>query len=486
MSDRSQERVADTYDLLIDGEWVSAASGDRFAVYDPSTEAELTQVARGRETDIDHAVEAAVSAADGWRRQAVDERSQLLYEIAQELRKHEDELATIETLDTGKPLRTGRSHAQTCARYFEYYAGIADKVYGDSIPLSDEYVDFTVREPLGVTAQVIPWNGPLSVFGRSVAPALATGNVCVVKPAEQAPLSPLVAARVIDEQLPDGVLNVVPGFGTEAGAPLVDHEAVDGIGFTGSVPTGKAIATTAAQNLTPHYLELGGKSPNVVFPDADLENAVENAVKGFTAVTGQVCSAGSRLLLHEDIHDEFLDRLVEHVESLTIDSGIEDPDVGPLVSDEQFEKVTRYVEVGRAEVGEPITGGEPLDRSGYFFEPTIFDGVDNDQRIAQEEIFGPVLSVITFEDEREAIDIANDVEYGLVAGIFTENVQRALRFSKEVEAGQIYINEWFAGGIETPFGGYKNSGYGREKGLEAIDEYTQVKNVCANIGTDLS
>ncbi|MFC7133245.1 MULTISPECIES: aldehyde dehydrogenase family protein [Salinibaculum] len=484
MTEYSQGSVADAYDILVDGEWVSADSGERFAVYDPSTGEELTQVARGRETDIEHAIEAAVAAEDGWRRMAVDERSQLLYEIAQALRDHEDELAEIETLDTGKPLGTGRSHAQTCARYFEYYAGIADKVYGDSIPLSDEYVDFTVREPLGVTAQVIPWNGPLSVFGRSVAPALATGNVCIVKPAEQAPLSPLVAARVIDDHLPDGVLNVVPGFGTEAGAPLVEHDAVDGIGFTGSVPTGKAIATAAAENLTPHYLELGGKSPNVVFPDADLDNAVENAVKGFTAVTGQVCSAGSRLLLHEDIHDEFLDRLVDEVDSLTVDSGIDDPDVGPLVSEEQFEKVQRYVEVGRKEAGEPVVGGSALDRPGYFFEPTIFDGVDNDMRIAQEEIFGPVLSVITFADEQEAIEIANDVDYGLVAGIFTENVQRALRFSKEVAAGQIYINEWFAGGIETPFGGYKDSGYGREKGLEAIDEYTQVKNVCANIGTD--
>jgi aldehyde dehydrogenase (NAD+) len=485
MTEHSREHVAETYDILVDGEWVPAESGERFSVSDPNTGDDLAQVARGQEADIERALDAARAAVDGWRRMAVDERSQLLYTIAETVREIEDTLATLEARDTGKPLSTGRSHARTCARYFEYYAGIADKIRGDSIPLSDEYVDFTLREPLGITAQVIPWNGPVSVFGRSVAPALASGNVCVVKPAEQAPLSPLAAARVIDEHLPDGVLNVVPGFGTEAGAPLVEHGAVDGIGFTGSVPTGKAIAKAAAENLTPHYLELGGKSPNVVFPDADLENAVENAVKGFTAVSGQVCSAGSRLLVHEDIHDELLDRLVERVETLTVDAGIEDPDLGPLVSEEQFEKVKRYVGVGRTEVGEPATGGSPLDRSGYFYEPTVFDGVDNESRIAQEEIFGPVLSVVTFGDEQEAIELANNVTYGLVAGIFTQDIDRALRFAKEVKAGQIYINEWFAGGIETPFGGYKDSGYGREKGLEALEEYTQVKNVCANIGTEL-
>ena len=348
--------------------------------------------------------------------------------------------------------------------------------------MTTDYADYTIREPLGVTGQIIPWNLPINIFGRSVAPALATGNVAVIKPAEQTPLTAIEVGKLaLEVGVPDGGLNVVPGFGSSAGTALSSHPDVDAISFTGSIATGQEVMKTAADNITEVHLELGGKSPNVVFPDADTETALDGVMTGIFTNAGQVCSAGSRLLVHEDIHEEFVDCLVDRVKAMTAEEGLTDPDLGPLVSETQYEKVTNYQEIGKAEVGEPVVGGGTQNRDGYFVEPTIFDNVDNDDRIAQEEIFGPVLSVVEFADEDEAIELANDVDYGLVAGVFTENVGRAHRFARDIDAGQIYINEWFAGGVETPFGGFKNSGFGREKGLAAVESYTQVKNVCANI-----
>lgn len=474
--------IESPYDLIIDGETVPAESAERFDTVDPATERTIATVARGRAPDVDAAVAAANDALADWQSTAPQERGRLLNALAAKIRDTADHLAHLETTDNGKPLSHAQADVETCARYFEYYAGVADKVHGDSIPLTDEYVDYTVREPLGVTAQIIPWNLPTNIFGRSVAPALATGNVAVVKPAEQTPLTAIEIGRLASEVgLPDGVLNVVPGFGGEAGARLAGHSDVDGISFTGSVPTGIEVGKSAIENVTNVHLELGGKSPNVVYPDADIDIAVESTMTGIFANAGQVCSAGSRLLLHEDIKAEFLDELASRVDAMTIGPGDTDPDMGPLVSEEHFEKVTNYLDIGRQEAGEPLVGGLALDRDGYFVEPTVFTGVDNDMRIAQEEIFGPVLSVIEFSSEAEAIDIANDVDYGLVAGIHTQDLGRAHRFAREIRAGQVYINEWFAGGVETPFGGFKQSGFGREKGLEAVDAYTQVKNVCANI-----
>jgi aldehyde dehydrogenase (NAD+) len=475
----------ENYDLLIDGEFVESESGEYFETLDPATEDPFASVARGDAADIDKAVEAASTALSDWRSMAPAERGRLLRELAGAIRDEADGLAALETRDNGKPLSLAEADVETCARYFEYYAGIADKVHGESIPLGDDYADYTIREPLGVSAQIIPWNLPINIFGRSVAPALATGNVAVVKPAEQTPLTAIEVGRLaIEVGFPPGVLNVVPGFGHEAGSALSEHPDVDGISFTGSVPTGIEVAQTAVENVTNVHLELGGKSPNLVFPDADFDQAIESTITGIFANAGQVCSAGSRLLVHEDVHDEFVSELADRTVELTLGPGDEDPDMGPLVSDAQFDKVTRYLEIGEAEAGEPIVGGGTLDRDGYFVEPTIFDGAENDMRIAQEEIFGPVLSVIEFSDEQEAFEIANDVEYGLVAGIHTENNGRAHRFARDVDAGQIFINEWFAGGVETPFGGFKQSGFGREKGLDAIDAYTQTKNVCAYIGRD--
>lgn len=475
----------ETYDLFIDGDSNPAEEPERFETKDPATAEPFAMVARGREADIDRAVGAARSAFPSWRSKAPEERGRLLTRFAERIREESDQLVEFETRDNGKPISHARRDVETCARYFEYYAGIADKVHGDSIPLTDDYADYTVQEPLGVTAQIIPWNLPTNIFGRSVAPALATGNTAVVKPAEQTPVTALVLAQLAsDVGIPDGVLNVVPGFGDEAGAALSAHPDVDAVSFTGSVPTGIEVGQTAMENVTNVHLELGGKSPNLVFPDADIDGAVESTISGIFANAGQVCSAGSRLLVHEDVHDEFLDELVAKTNEMTVGAGMNDADMGPLVSEEQFEKVEQYFDVGREEVGAPVVGGNTLDRDGYFVEPTIFDGVANDMRIAQEEIFGPVLSVIEFGDEEEAFELANDVEYGLVAGIHTKNVGRAHRFARDVDAGQVYINEWFAGGAETPFGGFKNSGFGREKGLAAVEAYTQTKNVCAYIGRD--
>lgn len=473
----------DQYELLIDGELVPAASNDTLKTLNPATEDPIGDVAAGDAEDIDRAVESASDAFPAWRDTPPQERGRVLTAIADAIRDNADRLARIETRDNGKPLSQATADVEDCARYFEYYAGIADKIHGDSIPLTTEYVDYTLREPLGVTGQIIPWNFPISLVGRTIAPALAAGNVAVAKPAEQTPLTALEVGKLaLDAGLPPGVLNVVPGFGAEAGAALAGHPAVNGVSFTGSVVTGQQVAKMAVDNVTPVHLELGGKSPNVVFPDADFETAIDNTITAiFGTAAGQVCSAGSRLLVHEDIHSEFVDALTTRATELSVGPGIEDHDVGPLVSADQYDKVRKYLDIGRDEAGEPVAGGEAPERSGYFIEPTIFDHVDNDMRIAQEEIFGPVLSVIEFSDEQEALELANDVDYGLVAGIFTSDVGRAHRFARDVRAGQVYINEWFAGGVETPFGGYKQSGFGREKGLEAIRSYTQLKNVCANI-----
>ena len=476
------QTTAERYDLVIDGARRPASEGGRFETVDPATGTAFAEVARGTAADIDLAVAAARRALPDWRGMAPQERGRLLGALADRLRQEQDRLAALETRDNGKPISHARRDVETCARYFEYYAGIADKVHGESIPLTDSYVDYTVREPLGVTAQIIPWNLPTNIFGRSVAPALATGNVAVVKPAEQTPVTAVeIAALASEVGLPNGVLNVVPGFGTEAGARLAAHPDVDGVSFTGSVPTGIEVAQGAVENVTNVHLELGGKSPNVVFPDAEMDSAIASTVTAIFANAGQVCSAGSRLLLHEEISDAFLERLVTAVEALSVGPGVEDHDMGPLVSATQFETVTEYLAVGREEAGEPLVGGDSLEREGYFVEPTIFTGVDSSMRIAQEEIFGPVLAVMEFADEAEALALANDTAFGLVAGVHTTDMGRAHRFARDAEAGQVYINEWFAGGVETPFGGVKQSGFGREKGLAAVDAYTQTKNVCANI-----
>jgi aldehyde dehydrogenase (NAD+) len=481
--------VIENQKMLIGGEWIDADSGRTFETVNPATEELIANVPRASAIDVDRAVSVARETFETtWRKVQPRDRARLLFEVARALRERVEEFAQLETLDQGKPLPDGRKGVLSAARYFEFYAGAADKIYGETIPLGPGYVDFTVREPRGVTAHIVPWNFPIDLAARSVAPALAAGNTCVVKPAEQTPLTALKLGELLEELgLPAGAYNVVTGFGDEAGAPLCEHPDVDSVTFTGSVETGRRVMRACAEHITPVVLELGGKSPNVIFGDADLDLAVEEAARGIYFNSGQVCSAGSRLVVEAGVKDELLDRLVERSKKIEVGPGNQSPDIGPLVSDEQFERVMGYIHEGEREGAKLIYGGTRPDHldKGYFVSPTIFDGVQNEMRIAQEEIFGPVLSVLTFKDDAEAVRIANDVKFGLVAGIFTKDIDRALALASEIRAGQIFINEYFAGGEETPFGGYKQSGFGREKGLEGLLNYTQTKNVAVRIHSDL-
>ena len=470
--------------LFISGEWTPARSGQTFEAIDPSTEEVLAGVARGDARDVDAAVRAAREAFGQWRRVTPAERGRLLYGVARELEARVDEFAELETLDTGKPLGHARGEISGCIAYLDYYAGAADKIHGETVPLGPDYLNYTVREPLGVTAHIVPWNMPLSMVCRSLAPALAAGNTAVVKPAEQTPLTALLFAEVfLKLGYPPGVYNVVPGFGHEAGKALSEHPDIDSITFTGSVETGRNILRAAAEHVKPVVLELGGKSPQIIFADTDLDLAAGEVAKGIYSNSGQYCDAGSRLLVEEEARQPLMEKLLEHSRQIRLGSGMDDPDMGPLVSAEHLERVLGYIDTGQREGANMLIGGraEEFGR-GYFVSPTVFDEVESKMRIAQEEIFGPVLSVLSFSGDDEAATIANDSSYGLAAGIFTRDIDRALRFADEIQAGYVMINEYFTGGMGSPFGGYKQSGIGREKGLVALDNYTQIKNVVVKVG----
>ena len=470
--------------LFIANEWTPTRNGQTFEAINPSTEESLTQVARGGPEDIDDAVAAAREAFEGpWRRVKPEERGRLLYRVARELEARINEFAELETLDTGKPLAHAHGEISGCVRYLDYYAGAADKIHGETIPLGSDYLNYTVREPLGVTAHIVPWNMPLSMVCRSLAPALAAGNTAIIKPAEQTPLTALKFAEIfLDLHFPPGVYNVVPGFGEEAGKALGEHPGIGSITFTGSVETGRNILHSAAEHVKPVVLELGGKSPQIIFADTDLDLAASEVAKGIYSNTGQYCDAGSRLLVDEGVREPLLEKLIQHSRQIKLGEGMNNPDMGPLVSAEHLERVLGYIDIGRQEGANMLIGGkaEEFER-GYFVTPTVFDEVESKMRIAQEEIFGPVLSVLTFSGDEEAARIANDSSYGLAAGIFTQNIDRAIRFASEVQAGYVMINEYFTGGMGSPFGGYKQSGIGREKGLVALDNYTQIKNVVLRI-----
>ena len=470
--------------LFIANEWTPARNGQTFEAINPSTEEILTQVARGGPEDIDDAVAAAREAFEGpWRRVKPEERGRLLYRVARELEARINEFAELETLDTGKPLAHAHGEISGCVRYLDYYAGAADKIHGETIPLGSDYLNYTVREPLGVTAHIVPWNMPLSMVCRSLAPALAAGNTAVIKPAEQTPLTALKFAEIfLDLHFPPGVYNVVPGFGEEAGKALGEHPGIGSITFTGSVETGRNILHSAAEHVKPVVLELGGKSPQIIFADTDLDLAASEVAKGIYSNTGQYCDAGSRLLVDEGVREPLLEKIIQHSRQIKLGEGMNNPDMGPLVSAEHLERVLGYIDIGRQEGANMLIGGkaEEFER-GYFVSPTVFDEVESKMRIAQEEIFGPVLCVLPFSGDEEAARIANDSSYGLAAGIFTQNIDRAMRFASEVQAGYVMINEYFTGGMGSPFGGYKQSGIGREKGLVALDNYTQIKNVVLRI-----
>lgn len=472
--------------LIINGTAVDASNGGTVDVYNPSTGEVLARVAKATAADIDRAVNAAQAALDSnaWGGMAPAERGRIMQRIALKIRERAEELAALESEDNGKPLRQARTDVQVSARYFEFYGGIADKIMGNTIPLGPGFLDFTVREPIGVSAHIVPWNYPIQISSRGVAPALAAGCAIVLKPSSEAPMTALRLGQIaLDCGLPPGVLNVVPGSGSEAGTALARHPGVNQITFTGSVEVGIAVAKMAADNVVPVVMELGGKSPNVVFADADLDLTVQGVANAIFQNAGQTCSAGSRLLVERKAHDALVDRLRSRATSMRVGRGIDDPDMGPIISKRQLETIEQYVEIGRREGADVIAGGarsdDPALRGGFFYQPTLIDRVGSDMRIAQEEIFGPVLSIITFDELNEAAAIANRSQYGLVAGIWTRDINKALALAAKIKSGQVYVNTYGAGGgVELPFGGYKKSGYGREKGLEALASYTQVKNVC--------
>ena len=475
-----------TESLLIDGARVEASDGKTFDVFDPSTGERLAIVAKATKADVDRAVKSAQAAMDSkaWGGLAPAERGRIMWRIAGAIRERAEELATLESRDNGKPLRQARTDVQVAARYFEFFAGIADKIMGNTIPLGPGFLDYTVREPIGVSAQIVPWNYPIQIGARGVAPALAAGCAVVLKPSSEAPMTALRLGEIgLACGLPPGALNVVPGTGSEAGTALASHPGINQLTFTGSVDVGVQVAKMAAENVVPVVMELGGKSPNVVFADADLELAAAGVSNAIFQNAGQTCSAGSRLLVERGAHAAFVDRLASRSKAMKVGPGVSDPDMGPIISRRQLETIEQYVDVGRKEGARVAAGGaRPKDASlgdGFYFQPTLLDHVTPDMRVAQEEIFGPVLAIIDFDDVEEALALANRSDYGLVAGIWTRDINKVMALATRIKAGQVYVNTYGAGGgVELPFGGYKKSGYGREKGLESLASYTQVKNVC--------
>jgi acyl-CoA reductase-like NAD-dependent aldehyde dehydrogenase len=476
--------------MLIDGKWVDAASGKTFETPDPATGKTLARVAEGDAEDIDRAVKAARRAFDAgkWTRMGPHERERLLLRVADLIEKHAGELAQLETLDNGKSLfETQNVDIPQSAMVFRYYAGWVNKITGDTNPSDPSFFNFTLREPVGVCGQIIPWNFPLLMAAWKLGPALACGNTVVLKPAEQTPLTALrLGELLLEAGIPEGVVNIVPGFGETAGAALVRHPLVDKIAFTGSTEVGKEIHRATADTLKRVSLELGGKSPNIVFADADVEDAVKGAITGVFFNQGQVCCAGTRLFVESKVHDDFAEALAMAASSMKQGPGLAPgTQVGPLVSKEQLERVTGYLEIGKQEGAKALTGGEratgPGLDGGYFVKPTVFTGVRNDMRIAQEEIFGPVVSVIPFKDENDAVLQGNDTFYGLAAGVWTRDVSKAHRVARAIRAGTVWVNCYNVFDAVSPFGGYKQSGYGRELGKQALELYTQTKAVWMRI-----
>ncbi|SES91742.1 aldehyde dehydrogenase (NAD+) [Oceanobacillus limi] len=468
--------------MYVNGEWVDSKNGESIAVHDPSTGKQMASLPRGEQADVDEAVQAAKRAfeSDEWRKVKPFERGRLLYKIAGRLERDRDELANLESQDVGKPLSQGYADIDAAIRYFEFYAGAADKVMGETIPIEDGLLDYVVREPIGVTAHIVPWNYPIQILSRSVAAAIAMGNTVVVKSAEDTPMTACRIAEYVDElELPAGVFNHVTGYGSEAGAALSRNPGINQLTFTGSVATGIAVSKAANENVVPVTLELGGKSPNIVFADCDIDKTVDGVVKAIIQNAGQTCSAGSRLLVEESFKEAFLKRVVERFKKLKVGPALADEDIGPILNKRQYDRILEYLELAKQE-GNVLVGGKPadVDAGGCYLEPTIIDGLTPNSRLAQEEIFGPVLTVFTFKDDQEALKLANSTEYGLVAGVWTKDVSRAHYLASRIDAGQVFVNNYGAGGgVQMPFGGYKKSGFGREKGWIALYNYTQVKNV---------
>ena len=471
--------------LLIDGRHVAAVAGRSFEIIDPATEQPIAAVAEADAADVDAAVASARRALAGpWGHMRAADRGRVLHRLANLIELHADELAALESRDAGKPISAVlRQDLPAAIDTLRYYAGWADKINGQVIPARPDALTYTVREPVGVVGAIVPWNFPLMIGMWKVAPALACGCTVVLKPAEITPLSALrVGDLALEAGLPPGVLNVVPGFGKSAGRALVDHPDVDKVTFTGSPAVGREVLAGAAGNLKRVTLELGGKSANVIFADADLDAAVKAASAGIFFNTGQVCSAGSRILVQAEIYDEVVERLTARAKSIRVGSPAErSTAMGPIVSQAQMARVLDYIAIGVREGASLVTGGRRLDGPGYFVGPTVFANVDHDMRISQEEIFGPVVSVVRFEDEDDAITKANGTRYSLAAGVWSRDIGRVHRFATRVKAGTVWINTYGYTDIRLPWGGARDSGYGREHGDAAIENFTEPKAVWMNL-----
>ncbi|MAW33363.1 MAG: aldehyde dehydrogenase [Proteobacteria bacterium] len=469
---------------LINGSWVASQDNDTLDVVSPSDGLVFAKIARGKAGDVDLAVKAAQNALDNgaWRKCAAVDRGRLLSKLGTKILDNFDELADLEALDTGKPLKQAKADITAAGRYFEYYGGAADKVHGDTIPFMDGYMVSILREPHGVTGHIIPWNYPAQMYGRSLAPALAMGNAVVLKPAEDACMTSLRMSELAQEVgFPEGAINVVTGVGEEAGASLSAHPGINFLSFTGSPEVGTIVQCAAAKNHVGCVLELGGKSPQIIFDDADIAAALPVIVNAIVQNGGQTCSAGSRLMIQSTVYENYLDQIAEKFNELKVGSHSMDLDCGPLISAVQKNRVEGFLDRARSEgiaVVAQGSMGPGLPSGGFYVTPTLFAGVPRDNELACDEVFGPVLSALSFDDEQDAIKLANSTDYGLVTGVWTKDGARQMRMAKSVRAGQIYINGYGAGGgIELPFGGVKKSGHGREKGFEALYEFCATKTI---------
>jgi acyl-CoA reductase-like NAD-dependent aldehyde dehydrogenase len=481
------QKFIDSPKMVIGGKSLDADSGETFDVINPATGKVLTQVPRGGHADVDAAVAAARQAhEDGrWRNLRPGKRTEILYKLGELIKRNGNELAQIESLDSGKPVVIASGEMWAAGDVLRYYAGWPTKHYGETNPSDDSLFVYTLREPVGVCGGIIPWNYPLIMATWKVGPALAFGNTIVLKPAEQTPLTAIRFAELaLEAGVPEGVFNVVTGFGEEAGQALAQHDDVDKIAFTGSTEVGRKILHASEGNLKRVSLELGGKSPNIVFSDANMKYAARGSMTGVFLNSGQVCTAGTRILVERSVHDQFVESLVEATSTFKLgDPLAEDTLMGPVVSQEQFDRVTGFIDIGKSEGAEVVTGGERATElgDGFFIQPTVFTGVTNEMRIAQEEIFGPVASVIQVDDVDEAIRVANDTIYGLAAAVWTTDLSKAHRVAKGIKAGTVWVNTYGNVDPAISFGGYKQSGFGRELGAHSMETYTQTKSVWVNL-----